>query len=137
MADVIYNPAKKKILDADIDFVANTIKVMLVTASYTPLATHEFRSSVTNEVTGTGYTAGGETLANKTVTVVGANGVFDADDVIWAAATITARAAVLYRDTGNPATDPIIAYIDFNENKISTASDFRITWNAGGILTLA
>jgi hypothetical protein len=137
---MIYNSAKKKILDADIDFAVDTIKVMLVTDAYTPnIDTHEFRSSVTNEITGSGYTAGGATLANKTVTMntTTDKGVFDADDVIWTTATITARGAVIYKDTGDSATDPVIAYIDFGEDKVSTASDFRITWNANGILTLA
>jgi hypothetical protein len=137
---MIYNSAKKKILDADIDFAVDTIKVMLVTDAYTPnIDTHEFRSSVTNQITGSGYTAGGATLANKTVTMntTTDKGVFDADDVVWTTATITARGAVIYKDTGDSATDPVIAYIDFGENKVSTASDFRITWNANGILTLA
>lgn len=140
MADVIFNSAKKKILDADIDFVVDSVKVMLVTSAYTPdQDSHEFRSSVTNEVTGTGYTAGGQALANKTVTQdnTGNLAKYDADDVVWEEATITARGAVIYKDTADPATDPIIAYIDFTEDKTSTAADFRINWNTDGILTLA
>ena len=70
MADVIYNSFKGKIMDGSIDLDTDTIKVVLVTSSYTPnIDTHTQYSHITNQVTGTGYTAGGATLANKSVAV--------------------------------------------------------------------
>lgn len=140
MADVIYNSAKKKILDADIDFAADTLKVMLVTSTYTPdQDTHDFRDDVTNEVSGTGYTAGGATLANKAVTVDNTDneGVFDADDVSWTTSTITARGAVLYKSLGGASSaDPIVCYFDFGSDKSSSAGTFTIQWGSEGILNL-
>lgn len=139
MADVIYNSFKQKLLAGEIDLDADTIKVMLVTATYTPNQdTHEHKDDITNEVTGTGYTAGGATLANKTVTADNTDneGVFDADDVTWASSTITARGAVLYKDTGTASTSPVICYIDFGSDQSSSAGDFTIQWNAEGILNL-
>lgn len=139
MADVIYNNFKKNIMNGGIDLDTDTIKVALVTSSYTPdQDTHEFFSSVTNEVVGTGYTAGGATLAGKAVTADNTDneGVFDADDVVWTTSTITARGAVLYKSTGVAGTSALIAYIDFGSDKISTAGSFTIAWNAEGILNL-
>lgn len=139
MANVIYNNLKELLLEKSIDFVNDTIKVMLVTSAYTPdQDAHDMKDDVTNEVTGTGYTAGGATLANKTATQDDTDneGVFDADDVVWASSTITARGAVIYKDTGTASTSPLIAYIDFGADIVSTAEDFRITWNAEGILNL-
>ena len=137
MADVIFDNFKKNIMNGNIDLDTNTIKVALVTSGYTPTqATHEFFNQVTNEVTGTGYTAGGSTLASSAVTAAGGKGVFDANDTTWETSTITARAAVIYKDTGAPSTSPIIAYIDFGADKVSSGGEFKITWNASGILTL-
>lgn len=139
MADVIYNSFKKKIMDGSIDLDTDTIKVALVTSTYTPdQDVHDFFDDITNEVSGTGYTAGGASLANKTVTADNTDneGVFDADDVSWTTATITARAAIVYKSTGTASTSPLICYIDFGADKVSTAGTFTISWNAEGILNL-
>lgn len=140
MADVIYNSFKKKIMDGSIDLDTDTIKVALVTSSYTPdQDLHDFFDDVTNEVSGTGYSAGGASLANKAVTQDNTNnkGVFDADDVTWSTSTITARGAVLYKSTGTASTSALICYIDFGSDKSSAGGNFTIQWNASGILTLA
>lgn len=139
MADVVYNGFKKHIMDGTIDLDTDTIKVALVTSSYTPdVDNHVYWSDVTNEVTGTGYTAGGATLANPSVTQDNTNdkGVFDADDVTWSSSTITARGAVLYKDTGSASTSPLICYFDFGSDKSSSNGDFTIQWSADGIISL-
>jgi len=139
MADVVYNSFKSNIMNGSIDLDTDTIKVALVTSSYTPNAdTHQDFADVTNEVTGTGYTAGGETLANTAVTTdtTDDEGVFDADDVTWSASTITARGAVIYKDTGSAATSLLIGFIDFTSDQASTAGDFTIQWGSEGILNL-
>ncbi len=140
MPNAVYNSFKKRLLEAGINFVSDTIKCALVTSSYTPnIDTHEYFSHVTNEVSGGGYSAGGATLANKSVSQDNADneGVFDANDVSWTNSTLTARAAVLYKSTGVSATSPLIAYIDFGENKSSSDSTFLIEWSAEGILNLS
>lgn len=140
MADLVYNSFKRDIMNGTIDLDTNDIKVMLVTSSYTPdIDADEFIDDVTNEVVGTGYTAGGQSLASKTVTVDDANdrGIFDAADPAWTTATITARGAVLYYDTGTPSTSPLIGYWDFGTDQISTAGTFTIQINVTGILTLS
>lgn len=140
MADVIYNSFKAKIMDGSIDLDTDTIKVALVTSTYTPNQdTHDFFDDITNEVVGTGYTAGGATLASKTVTAdtTDNEGVFDAADVTWSTSTITARGAVIYKSTGTAGTSALICYLDFTTDQSSSAADFIIAWNAEGILNLA
>jgi len=139
MANVIYNSFKQKIMDGSIDLENDTIKVALVTSSYTPdQDNHEDFADITNEVSGTGYTAGGATLSNVSVTKDNTDneGVFDADDVTWSNSTITARGAVVYKDSGTPATSWLICYIDFGSDYSSVAGDFKIAWNSEGIVNI-
>ena len=138
MADAIYNIFRAELLNGNIDLVNDTIKVMLLTNAYTPdVDAHTYISDVSaNEVSGSGYTAGGATLANKSVTQDNTNdrGVFDADDVSWPNSTITARYAVLYKDTGTPSTSPILAIYDFGSDQTTNNVEFKITWGANGLI---
>lgn len=140
MANVVYNSFKRDIMNGSIDLDTDTIKVMLVTSAYTPnIDTHTKRSDVTNEVSGTGYTAGGQALANKAVSADNTDdeGVFDADDPTWTASTITARGAVFYKSRGGASTaDELICYLDFGSDITSTAANFVIQIAAEGILNL-
>ena len=135
-----YGNAFLSAFNKEIDFNSDTIKVMLCTSAYTPSQdTHQYKSSVTNEVTGTGYTATGATLANCTLTYTAGTNVLklDADDVSWASSTITARYAVIYDATpASDATRPLLCYIDFGENVSSTNGPFSITFDANGIATV-
>lgn len=139
MADVIYNDFKEKIMNGSIDLDTDTIKVALVTSTYTvDQDAHDFFDDITNEVSGTGYTAGGATLANKAVSQDNTDneGVFDADDASWTTASFTARAAIIYKSTGAAGTSPLIAYIDFGSDKTVSAGTFTIQWASEGILNL-
>jgi hypothetical protein len=140
MTNVIFNSFKREVMNGSIDLDIDTIKVMLVTSSYTPNAdTHTKRSDVTNEVSGTGYTAGGQALANKAVTAGNTDdeGIFDADDVTWTSSTITARGAVLHKSRGGAASaNVLICYIDFGSDQISSSGNFSITFSSEGILNL-
>lgn len=125
---------------SSVDLLSDTIKVSLHASTYAPNQdTHEFYSDVTNEVAGTGYTAGGITLANKTLTYDAATNTmkFDADDVSWATSTITARYAVIRKDTGTATTSPVLVYIDFGVDEVSDAGAFTVTFAAAGIFTVA
>ncbi len=137
MASVKYLTGIKKIMDADIDLTADTIKVAMTTSSYTPNGdSDEFFDDISNEVSGTGYTAGGATLTSKATNIdTGNNRVeFDAADVTWSTATITdARYAIVYKSTGTDSTSALICAVDFGADKSSSAADFTITWDAEGI----
>jgi hypothetical protein len=136
MASLIYNKGKTEILNGGIDLLNDTIKVALVTSSYPPdKDNHDYFDDVTNEVSGTGYAAGGKALSNKAIRQDNTNdrAEFDADDVTWTVATITARGAVVYKDTGTDSTSPLIAYIDFGQDYATTGADFTIEWDSEGI----
>jgi hypothetical protein len=121
-------------LDLD-DTTADRFKCMLVTSAYTPdFGVHDFKADVTNEVVGTGYTAGGESLTSVTLTQSAGVITFDAADITWTSSTITARAAVIYDDS--LASDPLICYIDFGSDQSSSSGDFQLSFNASGIFTL-
>lgn len=120
-----------------IDWDTDTIKVALATSTYTPDPdTHDFFNDITNEVTGTGYTAGGVTLTSPTLTVVGASNQvqLDAADSSWTTSTITARYAIVYKSTGTASTSPLVGYVDFGADVSTSAGTFQITWAATGIL---
>jgi hypothetical protein len=139
MASKLYGNFVVKSFNKEIDWDSDTIKVALLTNAYTPDQDgHDYYDDVVaNEVTGTGYTAGGNTLANKTNTYSSATNVIvlDADDTTWASSTITARYAVIYDATpATNATRPLIGYVDFGSDQSSSNGNFTITWDATGIV---
>lgn len=135
MASGIYNRFKANLMNKIIDMEADTIKCMLLDNSHAFSAGDNVIGDVSaNEISGTGYTAGGATLAGKAVTQA-ATTKFDATDTAWTTATFTAYHAVLYDDT--IATDDLICSIDFGAAKTVTAGTFTIQWHVDGIITLA
>lgn len=133
----LYGLGVKAAYNKEIDWNSDVIKVALTTATYTPdQDAHDYFNDVTNEVTGTGYTAGGATLTTATATYTGATNklMLDADDATWTSSTITARTAVVYDATpGTAATNPLICYQQSDADISTTAGTFSIVWNAAGI----
>lgn len=129
MASLIYNSAVDDMARGAIDFDTDTFKVMLVTSTYVPdKDTHLKRSSVTNEVTGTGYTAGGVTCA-CTVTKSTANDrvTLSFAAVNWPSSTITARGAVIYKSRGGASSaDELVCYVDFGADVSSSSATFSL-----------
>lgn len=114
---------------------ASKIKCMLVTSGYAfDQENHTVKTDITNEVSGTGYTAGGAYLTSPTVAEAARVTTFDAADTPWTSSTITARGAVLYGAVA--ANNPLVAFIDFGENKSSDNGTFTIQWSASGIFTI-
>lgn len=113
-----------------IDLDTDTFKMLLTTSTYTPNQdTHDFRDDVTNEVSGTGYTAGGATLSGVGVTYdAGTNEVrVKWTDPTWSTATITARTAVIYKSRGGAASaDELLAYCTNDVDVSSTAGTFTV-----------
>lgn len=122
-----------------IDWLSDVIKVMLCTSAYTPNQdTHAFKTDVTNEVTGTGYDAGGKELTGKTLAYDAATNktTLDGDDVSWPNSTITARYAVVYDATPSLDEDkPLVGYVDFGEDKSTNDGEFKVQWNIDGMYT--
>lgn len=141
MPSKLYGQFLSQALNKEIDWDTDTIKVALLTNSYTPdQDAHNYLDDVVaNEVSGTGYTAGGNTLANKTNTYNSGTNVIvlDADDTTWSSSTITARYAVVYDATpATNATRPLIGYVDFGSDQSSSNGNFTITWDATGIVRI-
>ena len=129
MASLIYNSAIYDMVRGLIDFDTDTFKVMLVTSSYAASKrNHDKRDDVTNEVVGTGYTAGGVTTTCTVTLNNSADQVtISTSGASWATSTITARGAVIYKSLGGASSaDPLICYIDFGANVTSTASTFLL-----------
>lgn len=136
-----FGKAFLKMLNKEIDWDSDTIKVSLHTSSYTPdQDAHDYADDLTNEVAnGNGYTTGGATLGSKTIDYTAGTNVvkLDAADTVWAASTITARYAVIYdAQSGAAATNPLLGYVDFGADVSSAGGAFTITWDAAGIFTI-
>ena len=82
--------------------------------------------TATNEVSGTGYSAGGGTLTNVTPTSSGTTAFIDFADLTFSTATITARGALIYNSSA--AGNPAVCILDFGADKTSTAGDFTIVF---------
>jgi len=121
-----------------IDFENNTIKVALITNAVTPdvsNAAHFYWGSTLNaaEVSGTNYTAGGFTLA-VTVGAAGATVTVDSNDPTWAQSPTgfaNAYHAVLYKDSGTPATSPVIAFNNISGPKGNVSGPLTLTTTTG------
>lgn len=126
MASLLYDSflddlSKGNVLETD------TYYGMLVTSTYTPdRSAHNRRDDVTNEVAGTGYTAGGAASAvTYALDTVGHKATWSFADINWPTSTITARALVLYKHRGGSASaDELVAYVDFGANQSSTGGTF-------------
>ena len=120
---------KQEILVGTHNFTLTTGDVFKI-ALYTSTATLDATTtaySATNEVAGTGYTAGGETLTNVTPTTSGTTAYVDFADATWATATITARGALIYNSS---QANKAVAVLDFGADKTSTAGDFTVQFPA-------
>ena len=121
---------KAEILDEQHDLAADTLKISLHTSSATlSAATTAYASSGLNEVSGTGYSAGGATLSSTTVSTSGTTAYFDCADPSWTSASFTARGALIYNDTNG---DKAIAVLDFGGDFTVTSGTFTIVMPAAG-----
>lgn len=130
MPSLIYNSCIRDASVGNIDFDTDTFKMMLVTSTYTASKSHAKRSDITNEVSGTGYTAGGNAAACAVAATDNVNNDVEITFSItsWTSATITARAGVIYKSRGGLATaDELVGYVDFTSDTTSTNGTFAVT----------
>lgn len=112
----------------NVDLDADTIKLILLTASYTPTqATHATRSDLgANEATGgSGYPAGGFTLASKTQGLTSLTNNWDAADISQAitGGPFAFRYGAYYKSNGGTASgDPLIGFVDFGAQSVTDAT---------------
>ena len=119
---------KAELMDEQHDLAADTLKIALFTSSASLDATTTAYST-SNEVSGTGYSAGGETLTSTTVSTTGTTAFFDCDDPTWTSASFTARGALIYNSTnGNKA----IVVLNFGGDFTVSSGTFQIVFPAAG-----
>ena len=105
-------------------------KRQLYTSSAT-LAASTTAYATTNEISGTNYTAAGNTLTNVDPTASGTTALTDFADTTWSTATITARGALIYNSSAAAGTaGRAVAVLDFGGDKTSTAGDFTVQFPA-------
>lgn len=139
MNNIVYGKFLALFFRGLIDLVADSLRVALLTEGHTPSASHQYFSEVEDyEVIGSGYSPGGAPL-------LGAGVVEDptthipklvGNSVEWENSTLSARYAVLYKDTGDSTTSPLIALFDFNAIQQSLNGTFTVQWHEDGILQL-
>lgn len=133
MATLTYNSFWDDVCRGNINPSVDTFKAMICTSTYVPdKDAHTKRSNVTNEVTGTGYTAGGTAVtctvakdtANDRITLTFSN-------PSWASSTITGRQVVIYKSRGGASTaDELVAVADNGSDVISTNGTWTFTFSA-------
>lgn len=118
----------------EIDFDADTFKVMATTSSYTPSKAHRYKSDVTNEVSGTNYTAGGATLSSVTFAYDSTSQkvYLDAADVSWPGPIPAARNFIIYDSSpASDATRPLIGVIIADSDRQPAGIQFNAPPPAG------
>jgi hypothetical protein len=120
----------RDVVVGSVDFDTDTFKMMLVTSSYSASKSHAKRNEVTNEVSGTGYTAGGNACSVTVAATDNSNNDVEISFSVtsWTSATITARAGVIYKSRGGASTaDELVGYVDFGGDVTSTNGTFAVT----------
>lgn len=117
---------------------AETHKILMVTDTYTPdFTVHDFRNDITNEVTGTGYSAGGQAFTTTEITLASGVLTWDFADPSWASSTISnAMAGVTYTNVGADTTDQLLLLLDFVTAVSTSAGTLTIALAAGGAMTI-
>ena len=137
-----FNLAKRNLFKGLFNVPTCTMKVALMDPTWTPdIDTEDFWSDISaKEITGTGYTAGGQTLTNCTIAVDTVNDwiKFDADDSAWTiSGGATMTRLVVYRDTGVAATSPLLFHAnDGGFPQLASGGLFTVTWSSNGLVRL-
>ena len=133
----ICNSFKTEILKAVHNFTAstgNTFKIALFTSSATLGAgTTAYAATGMNEMSGTGYTAGGTAVTSVTPTLDSTTACCDFDDISWTSATFTANACLIYNDTASG--DPAVCAVAFGGDKSVSSGTFTIQFPAKAATT--
>ena len=133
----ICNSFKTEILKAVHNYTAstgNTFKIALFTSSATLGAgTTAYAATGMNEMSGTGYTAGGKALTSVTPTLDSTTACCDFDDISWTSATFTANACLIYNDTASG--DPAVCAVAFGGDKSVSSGTFTIQFPAKAATT--
>jgi hypothetical protein len=126
ISQAMCSSAKGEFLAGVHDLDTDVIKMALYTSAAT-LSAATTTYTATEEVVGTGYVAGGNTLTSPVISVDGTTGICDFADSTWAASTISARGALIYNAS---KANRAIAVLDFGSDKTSVAGPFTVVMPA-------
>jgi hypothetical protein len=137
MASGWYNSGARDVADRTIDLVADTLKLILVTSSYTPDPDHDFAADLTNELSGTGYTggfngSGRKTLAGKAFSTDTTNNrvLFTFSGVLWTAINAgNPKYGIIVKEITNDAATRLVGYLDLG-TVVTNGGDLTITPDA-------
>lgn len=122
---------------AGLDFTADTFKALLTDSSYTIAPDADtVVDDITGEISDPGYTTGGVTLADVTWTWNAPDNQSQlvADPLEWASIDTDVRYVVIYKDTGDTATSPLVFWIDLDEDQNPEGALLRIAWADGALV---
>lgn len=131
MASAVCNSFKTEVLGGTHDLDTDVIKLALYTSAAS-LSASTTAYSATNEVVGTGYTAGGNTLAGAVISLSSSTAIVDFTDTAWTTATFTARYGLIYNST---KTNKAIAVLDFTTDQTATNGTFTVVFPAAAAAT--
>lgn len=132
----VYFDFLRQLAEGDRVFPSDVVYGMIISSSYTPNQITDVSAAAVaaNEVSGTGYAAGGKVIASPALNpdTGGIQYLYDGADLVWTGVTFTGgRYLVLY----NPGDD-LICYFDFGTSINMTGGTFTIAWNAAGIFSI-
>lgn len=134
VSGAFFNKCKELMVDAGIDWTADTIKAALLTDAYVPdLVNHEFLDDVNSfEVSGTGYTAGGVTVSGKSRTKDAVNNqqVLGCSPLSWTTVTLAnIKYVAIYKDSGSAATSPLLLLLTLALTNTVSAANFDVSFS--------
>jgi hypothetical protein len=136
MASTNFTNLTDHLARGQINFASDSFKILLVSSvpSEANLDAWVNRSDVTNEITGSGYTAGGVAVTATVGSVDTTNNrtpiTFTDLSPGWAVATITAVGGIIYKSTGVAANDKLVQFVDFNGTVSSTGAAFNVDFTS-------
>lgn len=138
MTAALYGGFMESLANKQINLYSDTFNVMLLGSGYTPSDAHRYQSDIAaQEITGTGYTAGGQALSGVQTSYSSNTLTFTASNISWDESTISAQYAVIVDVTpGAAASNPLIGYVNFGQLVSDTDGTFEIDWNAAGIFQI-
>ena len=125
MANVVPFSFAQELLKGTHNFTSNTIKIALYTANPYTTASTQYTTGSANQVSGTGYTTGGNTLNNPVVANQTNVATLTFDQTQWTSATFGAAYGVIFNDTDG---DKLVVVLDFGGTKSCSNGTFTITF---------
>lgn len=130
----LYDNFLNLILTSSLDLINDTLKVALVSSEFSTEEPYQFFSDVVEEVSGIGYESGGKEILSRSFVTTAEAISLVAPDVTWEDSTIEASGAIVYKDTGDASTSPLLCYYPIEGGSVSSAlSTFTVKWGINGV----